>query len=84
MITAHDVARAQGIAGIAALFERLGYPVAPVPIDAEQWRRAGVSLPWNGDVELHLLCRMERFDLFVLEGDVPASEQTQFMRSYAE
>ena len=84
MITALDVAKAKGISGIATLFERLGYPVAPVEIDAGEWRRAGVVMPWNGESKVHLMCRMDRFDLFLLEGDLAPAEQREFMISYGE
>ena len=35
--------------GALELLRELGYPVEPVDVDPDEWRRGGVPLPWNGD-----------------------------------
>ncbi|MBK5258697.1 MAG: N-6 DNA methylase [Thermoanaerobaculia bacterium] len=82
MIRAGDVSSACASGGPAALFRILGYPIAPVEIDAVQWRRAGIALPWNGTAKLSLMSRLERFDLFLLEGSASGVDINEFMRSY--
>lgn len=66
-----------------ALFRALGYPIEPVDVDAEEWRRGGVPLPWNGEAKLQLAARMRRFDLFLLTGSVSEEMVAQFLRNYA-
>jgi hypothetical protein len=83
MITAADVARCGTAAGVVDLLRRLGYPAEPVAIDADGWRRAGVDIPWNGEARLWLACRLERFDLFLLEGCVEGEAIAEFLRSYS-
>ena len=83
MITAGRLRRFRGADGPIALFRELGYEMAPIDIDVEQWRRAGIEIGWNGDHRLRLLCRMRRFDLFLLEGPPPDGDCIRkFMLSY--
>lgn len=67
-----------------ALFRELGYPIAPVDVDPAEWRRGGVTIPWNGHCRLQLAARLRRFDLFHLQGEVPEESLAQFMRSYSD
>ena len=81
MITAERLRRFRGPDGPIALFRELGYEMAP--IDVDQWRRAGIDVGWNGEHRLRLLCRMRRFDLFLLEGPPPDAECVRrFLASY--
>ncbi|MGZ7078657.1 MAG: N-6 DNA methylase [Thermoanaerobaculia bacterium] len=83
MITAGRLRHFRGEDGAVALFRELGYDVAPIDVDAEQWRRAGIEVSWNGDHRLRLLCRMRRFDLFLLAGPRPDGESIRrFLLSY--
>ena len=81
MIAAADLVRSGRDAAID-LFSRLGYPVEPVDVDAEQWRGAGIEVPWNGRTRLTLLARLERLDLFLLDGDVAPEQIRTFLSSY--
>lgn len=67
-----------------ALFRELGYPIEPVAVDPDEWRRGGVEIPWNGQCRLQLAARLRHFDLFLLEGEVTEEWIAQFMRSYAD
>jgi len=70
MITPSLLRPLRGLDGVFTLFHELGYPiVAPIQIDPEEWRRAGIALNWNGTSTLHLAARTRRFDLFVLQSD---------------
>ena len=64
------------------LFRDLGYPIAPIAITPEEWRRAGVEIGWNGTSCFRLLARLERFDLFHLRGNADEESLQQFLRSY--
>src|SRR5688572_18434355 len=66
------------------LLRQLGYPIAPIDVDPEEWRRGGVPLPWNGEAHLQLAARMRHFDLFFLTGAVTEEAVAQFLRTYAE
>ena len=80
-------ARVRGYTGpdaALALLRDLGYPVAPVDVDPEEWRRGGVTIPWNGTTRLQLAARLRHFDLFVVTGNVTSEAMLQFMRSYRE
>ena len=68
----------------ADLLRALGYPIAPIDVDPEEWRRGGVPLPWNGEAHLQLAARMRHFDLFFLTGSVTEEAIAQFMRTYAD
>ncbi len=84
MLTAERLRACRGIDGVAALFGELGYPVAPISLAVEEWRRAGIDVPWNGQADFRLLARMRRFDLFLLAAGGPADEEAllRFLRSY--
>lgn len=84
MISADDVRACVDRAGIASLFRRLGYPVAPVILQSEECRRAAIRTPWNGCAELYLLARAKRLDVLLLEGEVSHESIQTFMRDYAE
>ena len=82
MLTPARLREYTGAEGVLDLLRDLGYPVAPVAIDAAEWRRGGVSIPWNGEASLTLAARLRRFDLFVLHGNVPGEAVAEFLRSY--
>ena len=82
MLTAARVREYTGRSGPLALLRDLGYPVAPVEVDPGEWRRGGVTLPWNGEARLRLAARMRRFDLFLLTGRSDRESISQFLRSY--
>jgi hypothetical protein len=68
----------------AELLRELGYPIEPVDVDPEEWRRGGVPLPWNGEAKLQLAARIRNFDLFLLSGNVSDESVAQFLSTYAE
>lgn len=84
MLTAALVRECRGVEGVAQLFRELGYPVASVVLTADDWRRAGIDVPWNGEVEFRLLARLRRLDLFLLSAATPPNETflRQFISSY--
>jgi len=85
MITPSRLHRLRGLDGVFTLFHELGYPiVAPIQIDPEEWRRAGIALNWNGTSTLHLAARTRRFDLFVLQSEAGEESIASFLRSYRE
>ncbi|MEA2237521.1 MAG: hypothetical protein QOC81_2245 [Thermoanaerobaculia bacterium] len=83
MITAARLRRCTSRDELFALLRELGYDVAPVPIAAEEWKRAGIEIGWSDDVALHLAVRTPQLDLYVVSGDeLPdASSVTAFLRS---
>jgi methylase of polypeptide subunit release factors len=83
MLTAARLREYTGPSAALDLLRDLGYPIAPVDVDPAEWRRGGVSIPWNGEGRLTLAARLPRFDLFLLTGCVAEEAITQFMRSYA-
>ena len=64
------------------LLRVLGYPVDPVDVDPEEWRRGGVELPWSGNGKLQLVSRLPRFDFFHLSGSVSEADIARFLTSY--
>ena len=48
MITAERLRRCRGADEVIELFRELGYPVERVDVDRAEWRRGGVTIPWNG------------------------------------
>ena len=82
MLTAAGLRHYTGPAGALALFRDLGYPIAPVDVAPEEWRRGGVAIPWNGEARLQLVSRLRRFDLFLLSGNVREEAITTFLSSY--
>lgn len=84
MLTAAALRQYTGEAGALDLLRHLGYPIAPVDVDAHEWRRGGVSIPWNGEGHLRLVSRLRHFDLFLLNGNVREEWIAEFMRSYRE
>lgn len=71
-------------ADVLDLFRELGYPIDPIEVDPEEWRRGGVVIPWNGEASLRLAARLRRFDLFHLTGPVAEESIAQFLRSYRD
>jgi hypothetical protein len=84
MITPARIRQLRGADGVFTLLRELGYPVAPLRIDPEEWRRAGIELQWNGSSALHLAARMRRFDWFVLESEAGEESIARFLRSYRD
>jgi hypothetical protein len=84
MLTAATLGHYTGPEGALALLRHLGYPVSPVDVDPIEWRRGGVTIPWNGEGHLRLVSRLPRFDFFLLTGSVSEEALAQFMRSYRE
>jgi hypothetical protein len=84
MLTAATLRHYTGPEGALDLLRHLGYPVAPVDVDPDEWRRGGVTVPWNGEGRLRLVSRLSRFDFFLLSGSVQEEAIAQFMRSYRE
>jgi hypothetical protein len=82
MLTPAGLREYTGTDGALRLLRDLGYPIAPVDVDPDEWRRGGVALPWNGTARLQLAARMQRFDLFLLTGEICEASITEFMRSY--
>lgn len=82
MLTPARLREYTGLSGVLDLLRDLGYPIAPVDIDPAEWRRGGVTIPWNGEAHLTLAARLPRFDLFLLTGVVTDDAIAQFMRSY--
>ena len=82
MLTPARLREYTGPSAALDLLRDLGYPVAPVDVDPNEWRRGGVTIPWNGTTRLQLAARLRNFDLFVLTGDVSGDAIAQFLRSY--
>lgn len=83
MLTAARLRACRGIDDVLGLFRELGYPVEPVAIDPEPWRRAGITIGWNGESDFRLAARLRHCDLFLLSH---AREEAirDFLRSYGE
>ncbi|MFZ2491893.1 MAG: N-6 DNA methylase, partial [Thermoanaerobaculia bacterium] len=82
MLTADAIRSAAGPEAAEEIFRGLGYLVAPVDVDPEEWRRGGVALPWNGQARLRLASRLAAFDLFTLTGDPGEEQVAAFLRAY--
>lgn len=82
MLTAARLREYTGPSRALELLRDLGYPVAPVDIDPSEWRRGGVTIPWNGEARLQLAARLRNFDLFVLDGAASDEQIGEFLRSY--
>jgi hypothetical protein len=67
---------------VLSVFRDLGYPIAPVAITPEEWRRAGVEIGWNGTSSFQLIARLRHFDLFRLQGQADEDSLLKFLRSY--
>ena len=83
MITAARLKRCNSRDELFALLRELGYEIAPVPIVAKEWRRAGIDIRWGDDVALDLAARTPQLDLYVVSGsELPDAEAiTAFLRS---
>lgn len=79
MLTA---ARVRAYTAVLDLFRDLGYPIAPLEVNREEWRRGGLELPWNGDSRLQLVSRLRHFDLFLLEGTSDEEQARRFLHDY--
>ncbi len=84
MLTAARIRALCGPDAALKLLRDLGYPVAPIDVDPAEWRRGGVSIPWNGEGRLRLAARLRHFDLFVLTGEVAEEWIGEFLRSYRD
>lgn len=84
MLTAAALRQYTGEDGALDLLRALGYPVVPIDVDAHEWRRGGVNIPWNGEGRLRLISRLRRFDLFMLHGNVREEWIAEFMHSYRD
>ena len=84
MLTAAALRQYTGEEGALDLLRALGYPIAPIDVDPREWRRGGVSIPWNGEARLRLISRLRHFDLFLLHGNVREEWIAEFMRSYRD
>ena len=82
MLTAASLREYTGESGALDLLRRLGYPVEAVDIDPAEWRRGGVTIPWNGEARLRLVSRLRKFDLFLLTGNAAEEGVSEFLRSY--
>jgi hypothetical protein len=83
MLTAARLREYTGESGALDLLRQLGYPIAAVDVDPLEWRRGGVSVPWNEEARLRLITRLRRFDLFLLTGQASSDSIAEFMSSYA-
>ena len=84
MITAERLRRCRGAEEVIELFRELGYPVERVDVDRAEWRRGGVTIPWNGTTHLSLIARLPCVDVFLLDGSVPSQSIATFLRDYAD
>jgi len=85
MITAARLRECPAEDAAPQLFRELGYPVRPIDLSADEWRRAGVDVPWNGDAAFRLVARARRFDLFLLlASGVDEGAISRFLRSYGQ
>lgn len=82
MLTAARLREYTGPSAALDLLRDLGYPVTPVPVDPLEWRRAGVTLPWNGQVNLQLASRLRHFDFFFMDENPGEEAISTFLRSY--
>jgi hypothetical protein len=82
MLTAARLREYTGESGVLDLLRHLGYPVEVVDIDPREWRRGGVTIPWNGEARLRLIARLRRFDLFLLSGSSTEEAVREFLGSY--
>jgi hypothetical protein len=85
VITAARLQRCGSSEEAFALLRDLGYEIAPIAISAADWRRAGIEIPWNASVDLHLAARTPQLDLYVVSGEeLPDSASVMtFLRSLA-
>ena len=83
MIDGARIRSCSSVADVFALLADLGYPAQPVPIVADEWRRAGIDISWGDSLALHLAARTEGLDVYVVDGgELPAPESAQrFLRS---
>ncbi len=84
MLTAAALRQYTGEDGALDLLRDLGYPIESIEVDPHEWRRGGVSIPWNGECRLRLISRLRQFDLFLLRGNVREEWIAEFMRSYRD
>lgn len=84
MLTPAHLREYTGHSGPLDLLRDLGYPVSPIDVDPAEWRRGGVSIPWNGEARLRLAARMRHFDVFLLNGNVAEEAILEFLISYRD
>lgn len=83
MISAERMRACRTSDDVLSLFGSLGYPVQRIPVDIEEWRLGGITIPWNGQCRLEVVSRLRLFDLLLLEGNVEEADVRSFLRSYA-
>jgi len=85
VITATRLRNCTSRDSLFSLLGELGLPVAPVAIDADAWRRAGIALSWNGNAALFLAARFEGVDAYVIDGrDIGDDDVRRFLRSLSD
>ncbi|HVR39308.1 MAG TPA: N-6 DNA methylase [Thermoanaerobaculia bacterium] len=84
MLTAEGVRALRGEDGALALLRVLGYPAELIDVAPDEWRRAGVVIPWNGEARLRLATRLRRLDIFLLAGNVAEESIATFLRTYRQ
>ncbi len=75
--------RLRGCTGdaVLTLLRDLGYPVEPLPIPCDEWRRAGIDIGWNDSLQLAV--RMPRLDCYLTHARPADDDVTRFLRSLA-
>ena len=81
MLTAARLREYTGRTRLLDLLRDLGYRVAPIDVDAAEWRRGGVVVP-NGEARMQLAVRDRHFDLFIIDGEMGEAAAREFLRSY--
>ena len=81
MIGAAELGRCHSIDALFDLLRTLAYPIEPIEIVAEEWRRAGIEIGWDDTLSLHLAARTRSADIYVTGGAVEAEIAARFLRS---
>lgn len=83
MIDAGRIRTCSSVFEVFALLTELGYPVEPVGIVANEWRRAGIDIAWADASTLYLASRSQALDCYVVAGfDLPERDAARaFLRS---
>ena len=83
MIGADALTRCSTREGVLTLLQLLGYAATPIEIIAEEWRRAGIEVPWIDRTRVELAWRSDEVDLYLVcgpdAGERAAGEQ--FLRT---
>src|SRR5581483_4313088 len=83
VIDAGRIRACSSVFELFALLTELGYPVEPVAIVADEWRRAGIDIAWPDASTLYLAARDRALDCYVVAGfDLPERDAARaFLRS---